>query len=395
MDVQIEDPECDKIIFNFPWIYTIPAATNEIGEISRSIKTSYKMGSAEWFMYLRKTEICIHTPYDESTFDNGCCFVSYILFYDADMRYEYYSSSKIQAEISENNEFISPVGYMDKFAGAISARKISKIVVHFELHLPVKYFFYPYERSSSYLSKRCPKYPKDISTDYKFAFLNKGDFVIKCPDGTVPASKQVLYVSSSAKFRSVMDELDDKFTDLDRINPASLSISMEKQRIFKSDELTVPHSTDVVKPIIVFLHTYRFEMPKFYDLNYIPRLFEVIEFFKGDRIYLLESSIKILLCNSIEESLCVKLVEEPLDMNSVLQWIAVSFKHHFNELKNMLCVLIANKFFFKWSEIFPEDARNSDNPQHREVFGLESSTKFFNDIFGIFNDSILSNVIFE
>uniref|UniRef100_A0A914XX78 Uncharacterized protein n=1 Tax=Panagrolaimus superbus TaxID=310955 RepID=A0A914XX78_9BILA len=138
------------------------------------------MGSAMWTLSLIENEIQLSTFCDMfpenniKRFQNGNCFVSYTLFYDTDMRFVFYSSPRIQMNKSEYfDSFCTPDEYMEKYDQALAERKVSKIVMHFELHLPLKYFLRPFDDPSSYLSKRCKGYPKDPKTDYKFAFLNQ------------------------------------------------------------------------------------------------------------------------------------------------------------------------------------------------------------------------------
>ena len=101
------------------------------------------------------------------------------------------------------------------------------------------------------------------------------DFLIKCPDESIQASRQSLYISSHY-FRNLLPT-------------------------FQSHELAVRHSIDVVKPIIYYLHSLCFETPKFEDIGYIRRLITAICFF----LPVNKNDIMVI----IQRSLCQKLVD--------------------------------------------------------------------------------------
>uniref|UniRef100_A0A914Z468 Uncharacterized protein n=1 Tax=Panagrolaimus superbus TaxID=310955 RepID=A0A914Z468_9BILA len=127
-------------------------------------------------------------------------------------------------------------------------------------------------------------------------------------------------------------------------------------------------------------------MPKCYDLDFVKRLFKVIDFFKPLQ--------KKLIVNSIEKSLCENILRHVYDLHSALQWIHVALQKKLVEFRRMLCSLIANKYFYKLIEMYPENTRNPDNPIFHEIFGQYSEC-FFRQICMIFVESFFTNVILE
>uniref|UniRef100_A0AC35GG26 Uncharacterized protein n=1 Tax=Panagrolaimus sp. PS1159 TaxID=55785 RepID=A0AC35GG26_9BILA len=116
-------------------------------------------------------EIC--TPEDAFILNCGC-FVSYKLFYDNDMRFEFYSSKTVSAVRSpqDNGSFFTPDGFMEKFRNAKAEKRIKKIVVFVEIVIPTKFFYTPFKHLSS--SKQlCDKYPTNMEEDFRFAFLKQ------------------------------------------------------------------------------------------------------------------------------------------------------------------------------------------------------------------------------
>uniref|UniRef100_A0AC34F518 Uncharacterized protein n=1 Tax=Panagrolaimus sp. ES5 TaxID=591445 RepID=A0AC34F518_9BILA len=330
---EIEDPEKDKIIFTFSLALGInylhePGKNKDI-KVHGAFKTTYKMGSEKWHFNLTTKNIVIGTVTDtllegniKDSFWNGICFLSYTLFWDNDMRLELYSSTRIQmVKINDSDLFSTPRGYMSRFAEAFTETKVSRIVMSIELHLPVKYFYYPFERPSNEIWSRncCAEYPEYIKNGGNLAFFGESDYLIKCLDGSVPARKLTLNTFCSLNVKNFM----------------------------KTDALIVEHSIDVMKPLIIFLHTLCFEMPESYDLEYVKRLFKLLESFKPEK--------RLMLDNTIEKSLCLKFVKETHNFNSVLQWIHISFKHKVNVLKRMIASLIAEKYYHKFLDMFPEN----------------------------------------
>uniref|UniRef100_A0AC35FFH5 Uncharacterized protein n=1 Tax=Panagrolaimus sp. PS1159 TaxID=55785 RepID=A0AC35FFH5_9BILA len=83
----------------------------------------------------------------------------------------------------------------------------------------------------------------------------------------------------------------------------------------------------------------------------------------------------------------------------------------------MICTTIAQKYYFKWHETFPENAQNNENQTFRDVFGSEdqvfiiaqnNENQTFREVFGsqhqfrirtfgiinsIFNDSLFTKAI--
>uniref|UniRef100_A0AC35EZV6 BTB domain-containing protein n=1 Tax=Panagrolaimus sp. PS1159 TaxID=55785 RepID=A0AC35EZV6_9BILA len=83
--------------------------------------------------------------------------------------------------------------------------------------------------------------------DKALFFVNhSSDYTIKCLDGKMPASKCVLNVTSGFMEKHFKDS--------------------------KSNELIVEHKIDVIEPLILYLHSKCFEMPKAFDFDYAQRL---------------------------------------------------------------------------------------------------------------------------
>ena len=88
-------------------------------------------------------------------------------------------------------------------------------------------------------------------------------------------------------------------------NRHSLSLSSKYFRnlipTFQGNGIAVPHFLDVVKPIIMCLHSLCFEIPESYDLEYIYRLLKAINFF----LPLNKNDIMV----RIQHALCRKLAD--------------------------------------------------------------------------------------
>lgn len=89
---QIDDCTPDNdIIFTFPWIFNSNslAAIPTGSSIGRVFATSYKMATSSWLIYLNFNydALIINNLFGEEW--NGICFLSYTLYYDDEMRYEF------------------------------------------------------------------------------------------------------------------------------------------------------------------------------------------------------------------------------------------------------------------------------------------------------------------
>uniref|UniRef100_A0A914QCI8 Uncharacterized protein n=1 Tax=Panagrolaimus davidi TaxID=227884 RepID=A0A914QCI8_9BILA len=165
----------------------------------------------------------------------------------------------------------------------------------------------------------------------------------------------------------------------------------------KENELIVEHKIDVVKPIIIFLHSLCFQMPKSHDLDFADRLLKAIDFFEPEQ--------KEKMDDIISSSLCDKFCNESVNFDQLLQWLQVSIQHQFYCLREMSCTLIANKYFYKWIDTFPPNACNSGNPLFCDIFGPEGHVDLGNEksltyrtfdlIKKTFDASLFTNVIFQ
>uniref|UniRef100_A0A914P9T5 Uncharacterized protein n=1 Tax=Panagrolaimus davidi TaxID=227884 RepID=A0A914P9T5_9BILA len=139
----------------------------------------------------------------------------------------------------------------------------------------------------------------------------------------------------------------------------------------KENELIVEHKIDVVKHVILYLHSLCFKMPKFYDLDFADRLLKAIDSFEPEH----RSSIK----DSIHKSLCQKFAaEKPSNFISILHWLRLSIHHRFYILLDM----------------------TRENPLFCDIFGFENyfglgslSHLTFYSISRDFVDSLFTNVI--
>jgi hypothetical protein len=188
---------------------------------------------------------------------------------------------------------------------------------------------------SIFAYRKIPEYPAHIEEDFRFDFINNGDYIIKCSDGDIKANRQALYISSLFFHNHL---------------PSS-----------HSKEFTVRNSVDAVKPIIWYFHSLCFEMPETYELDYVKRIMDAIEFF--------HPVSKVDLMHGVHRSLCQKLVNEPSpSFDMVLQMASVATKHRFQELKNMSCSLLANEFYGKFKAAFPHGEQNITDPRYRDIF---------------------------
>uniref|UniRef100_A0AC34FG91 Uncharacterized protein n=1 Tax=Panagrolaimus sp. ES5 TaxID=591445 RepID=A0AC34FG91_9BILA len=203
------------------------------------------------------------------------CYISYTLFYDSEMRFEYFSSTRIKIEEYETDEkFQTPDGYMARFIEAANNKKFSKCVIFIELHLPLKYFYQPYfKRIYTYQSGIIDKFPDDYENDFRFEFLTNGDYTFECLDGTVLAQRIALFTSSDTMEKQLS-------------SPRHYPVGIVK------------YTVDVVKPIMIFFHSHYLKLPESFDLEYIDRLLHAIEFFKSYR--------KLDMIKKVEEVLCEK-----------------------------------------------------------------------------------------
>uniref|UniRef100_A0A914QEP5 BTB domain-containing protein n=1 Tax=Panagrolaimus davidi TaxID=227884 RepID=A0A914QEP5_9BILA len=241
-----------------------------------------------------------------------------------------------------------PHGFLTRFYNAFQNRTALKAVIFFEITTSEKLFNRPFEHPLHPLNKKtCEEYPKAMENDFRFEFLKNSDYTIKCPDDySMQAIGMVLNFSSEFMRKHFKES--------------------------KENEFICEHRIDVIKPIIIYIHSLCFQMPKTYDLDFVDRLLEAIHFFELEN----ESDIK----KSIHKSICQKLVEEPSNnFHSVLQFLSIAIKHGFKSLCNMCSALIANKFYQQWEQTFPPNARNPNNLLFREIFGPEGHIDLENE----------------
>uniref|UniRef100_A0A914PFT4 BTB domain-containing protein n=1 Tax=Panagrolaimus davidi TaxID=227884 RepID=A0A914PFT4_9BILA len=204
---------------------------------------------------------------------------------------------------------------MARFNDEYQKGKVAKIVIFVEVILPAKFFYRSFDLLLHPLNKKiCAEYPENFEEDFRFEFLKDSDYTIKCPDGAVPALKMVLNASSKFMHNHFKES--------------------------KENEFICEHKIDVIKPVILYLHSLCFKMPKSYNLDFVERLLKTIDFFDPEH----KSDIK----NPIHKSLCQKFAEETPNFDSILQWLRIAVQYRFIHLLDMFCTVIANKHFHKW-----------------------------------------------
>uniref|UniRef100_A0A914QAV8 Uncharacterized protein n=1 Tax=Panagrolaimus davidi TaxID=227884 RepID=A0A914QAV8_9BILA len=139
----------------------------------------------------------------------------------------------------------------------------------------------------------------------------------------------------------------------------------------KENEFICEHKIDVVKPIIIFLHSLCFQMPKTYDLDFADRLLKAIDFF--------EPVQKEQIYEFIDLSLSDKFCKESVNFDQLLQCLQISIQHQFYYLHQMSWSLIANKYYYKWIDTFPPNACNPENPLFCDIFGPEGHIDLENE----------------
>uniref|UniRef100_A0A914PXY5 BTB domain-containing protein n=1 Tax=Panagrolaimus davidi TaxID=227884 RepID=A0A914PXY5_9BILA len=373
---KLEEPLNGKITFMRPFIFTLDEEDFHMFLKTRTFRTTHDVLSISWFMNLTDDDVAIGKEIavlEDAFVPNCACFVSYKLFYDNDMRFGFYSSNRVAALWSAENPtaFITPDGFMTRFRDAKAERRIKKIVVFVEIILPTKFFNAPFKYLSPF-KQLCHKYPTNMEKDFRFAFLKKSDYSIKCLDGKMPALKCVLNVTS-------------RF--------------MEKHFAETKDiELIVEHRIDVINLLIFYLHSGCFEMPKSFDFDFVERLLKAIDYFELVPQTMFRSSMRGILTSSMQDSLCKKFVEETCDFNDLLRWLSIALRISFFILGDMICTVIAEKYYFKWHQTFPENAQNNENQMFRDVFGSEHHFfifRTFGIIDSIFNDTLLTKAILD
>uniref|UniRef100_A0AC34FVB4 BTB domain-containing protein n=1 Tax=Panagrolaimus sp. ES5 TaxID=591445 RepID=A0AC34FVB4_9BILA len=370
-----DDQESDKnIVFTCPWILNFPLQNDgqwmdRDSAAEAPMTTSYQMATIHWNICLKNeyNAIVINNENFEEYLKNGSCYISYTLFYDAQMRFEYFSSTRIKMEEHGYREdFCTPDGYMTRFIEAANNKKFSKCVIFVELHLPTKYFYQPplKRKIFSYGEEISDILPNDFENDFRFDYFKKGDYLFECLDGTVPAHRNMLFTSSATMKKQL------------RL-PRHHSVGIVK------------YTVAVVKPIIIFFHSHVFKLPESFTLDYIGRLLNAIEFFQP-----FQKSDMII---KVKEVLGEKFVKEKHDFDSLLHWLSFANKYRNYQfgLFHMVGSLIANEYYYKLQRTFPQNARNADNPLYHQTFGEIEADSFFEYIDCIFAESFVTNVILQ
>uniref|UniRef100_A0AC34FLY3 Uncharacterized protein n=1 Tax=Panagrolaimus sp. ES5 TaxID=591445 RepID=A0AC34FLY3_9BILA len=277
----VEDRKNDKIVFTFPWMYALngPVNMDEGSSVGDSITTSYKMARTRWDVYFRDSNETIVLQNASLDGWNGRCFISYTVYYDTEMRFVLYSSTRVEM-IATFITFHTPEGFMSRFVEAMEKRNLSKIVLFIEFHLPLKNFYQPSsERESLWDDEKEKEYdeiPNNFENDARLEFMNKSDYTFECLDGTVAAQQVILFTSSA---------------------------TMRKQLLSHSqNEGIVKYTVAVVKPIIVFFHSLWFKLPETYDLEYANQILSAMEFFVPFRKDVLREKLSKSICHQFAKA---------------------------------------------------------------------------------------------
>uniref|UniRef100_A0AC34FHF0 MATH domain-containing protein n=1 Tax=Panagrolaimus sp. ES5 TaxID=591445 RepID=A0AC34FHF0_9BILA len=180
-----DDRTSDKnIVFTFPWIFNFPfqdpnEENDEDAAAEISFTTSYKMGTTHWKICFSNEYHAIYVSNSMAEEWNGRCYISYTLYYDAEMRFEFFSSTRVKMEEEYGGyrkNLCTPDGYMTRFIDGMNKKKFSKCVIFVEMHLPLKYFLQPSFKRELYEQKSeiSDILPDDYENDFRFEFLKNG-----------------------------------------------------------------------------------------------------------------------------------------------------------------------------------------------------------------------------
>jgi hypothetical protein len=232
---------------------------------------------------------------------------------------------------------------MEYFFFFLFNKDSSKIAICFEVLLPIASFLHPPLDGSRFSSPPIPDpYPQNFEDDVLFDFMKKGDCKMICSDGSLKAEQRQIYLTSQF-FREQMKNTREK-------------------------EYYVDYSMDVMKPILIYLHSLCFEMPNVYDLEYAEQLLDAITFFEP--IYF--NGLELF----IQKSLCNKFCTEVHSFESLLKWAEFVSHHSTNPLANddgfgftlydlykMIAALFANKYYLELHHRLERAERDMENPQ--------------------------------
>uniref|UniRef100_A0AC34GCU0 Uncharacterized protein n=1 Tax=Panagrolaimus sp. ES5 TaxID=591445 RepID=A0AC34GCU0_9BILA len=153
-------------------------------------------------------------------------------------------------------------------------------------------------------------------------------------------------------------------------------------------ECDVEYTVAVIKPIIDFFHSLSLQLPESYTHNYANEILNAFKFFKPVR--------KLDMKEKLHYSICNYFAKEKHTFDSILLWLSVACTHGIPDLREMICALIANEYYFKWQQKFPVTARNMENPLYRQLFkGRYVGTLFAAKVDRIYSNSFLTNLILQ
>uniref|UniRef100_A0AC34GQ45 Uncharacterized protein n=1 Tax=Panagrolaimus sp. ES5 TaxID=591445 RepID=A0AC34GQ45_9BILA len=358
-----------NIVFTFPWILNIPLQGQDEEIEGTVFATSYKMASFHWNVILVHDNNLISIYNRDIDGWNEDCFISYTLYYDSEMRFEYFSSTRIKMnETLCEDGFHTPDGYLTKFIESMFNNRFSKCVIFIELHLPAKYFYQPcFKRELRGIKNEIfDEFSDDFENDFGLEFMKNGDYIFECLDGIVRAQHVVLFSSSATMKRQLRP-------------PRHYPVG------------TVLYTVEVVKTIMILFHSHVFKLPESYDLEYIDSLLHAFDFFEHPN-----PKRKCEMITKVHESLCQKFAKEKHDFNSLLLWLSFSYKFNFFEiLTKMVYSLIVNEHYFKWQQTFPETARNMQNPLYCQLFEHAATVRNAGNLLYHQNGRPLVDEIFE
>uniref|UniRef100_A0A914R2H7 MATH domain-containing protein n=1 Tax=Panagrolaimus davidi TaxID=227884 RepID=A0A914R2H7_9BILA len=189
------EPIGENISFTHGWVIRVPNGDEEQRLVQTSFGTNYKFGTCEWNVRLcsrrspfgltnlgqgtgqrSKSYILVETA-RRTKIPGGSCHIAYTIYYDNDMRYELYSSTKVATigMVTDGLRFRTPRGnFMEMLTNAFIKNEGKMIVVFIEMILPTRFFFRRFEDLSIFAHHKLPEYPAHIEDDFRFDFINNG-----------------------------------------------------------------------------------------------------------------------------------------------------------------------------------------------------------------------------
>uniref|UniRef100_A0A7E4V6N9 BTB domain-containing protein n=1 Tax=Panagrellus redivivus TaxID=6233 RepID=A0A7E4V6N9_PANRE len=332
--------------FVYNWVITVPSLDQARMPLSTHFSTTYGLGSTDWNVHLKHRAMVnsfLHRNRAEPTSSGshviietarsakmltGKCWIQYSIFSDEDMGVRTFESAKMQAVgtetfLNEGLRFRTPMteNFFDRFASTYKTKPGYKIHVNIELCLDIKYFIKGYESTTIFLNRFMKPFPVDVDSHFLFSFLKNHNFTINCADGVqVYADKRSIYLTS-AYFRN-MEDFD------------------------KLSEINTHFTSDVVRPVIWYLHSLCFELPKDCTLEYVRKVMRYVE--------IVNPANKLDIQACIHRSLCLKAAQNIDNYPLLVELAELSAPSRMMELKQIVCTVIADRYYERFKNDFPD-----------------------------------------